>query len=322
MEYPRVRPRTEPPATPGVYVDVDHLVRMQFQAKGISFLPAQPVSSLLMGRHRSRIRGRGLDFEEIRGYLPGDDVRSIDWRVTARTGEPHIRVFTEERDRPALLVVDQRLGMFYGTVKNLKSVTAAETSALAAWRVYDAGDRVGALVFNDHETQEIRPHRSRDSLLRTLSTVARMNRELQASDTAALHPERLNEALRRAERLARHDYLVLVISDFDGADDETRGMLLRMNARNDVVCAVVHDPSATDLPPAESLVVSDGELQMELGLGGERTRQHVAQFASGRIARLLEWQRSTGVPMLPLSSGEDTAEQIRRLLGGTTGGRR
>jgi len=320
MQYPRVRPRAEAAAAAGVYVDVDHLVRLQFQARGISFLPSQPVHSLLMGRHRSRIRGRGLDFEEIRGYLPGDDVRSIDWRVTARTGEPHIRVFTEERDRPALLVVDQRLSMFYGTVKNLKSVTAAEAAALAAWRVYDAGDRVGALVFNDGESHEIRPHRSRDSLLRTLSTVAKLNRQLEASDVAPLHPERLNEALRRAERLARHDYLVVVVSDFSGADDETRSLLLRMNARNDVLCALVHDPSATDLPPAESLVVSDGELQLELG--GERARRKVSEMASSRIAALLDWQRSIGVPMLPLSSGDETAPQLRRLLGGLQGARR
>ena len=107
--------------------------------------------SLLTGRHASRLRGRGLDFEEVRAYLPGDDVRTIDWRVTARTGVPHTRVYTEERDRPALLVVDQRLAMFFGTRLNLKSVTAAEAAALAAWRVFLSGDRVGAVVFDDPE---------------------------------------------------------------------------------------------------------------------------------------------------------------------------
>ena len=101
--------KAEGPRAPGVYVDLDELVRLQFKARGFSFLPRQPIHSLLAGRHASRIRGRGLNFEELRDYLPGDDPRTIDWKVTARTGTPYVRVYTEERDRPALLVVDQRM---------------------------------------------------------------------------------------------------------------------------------------------------------------------------------------------------------------------
>ena len=93
----------------GVYVELDELIRLQFKARGFSFLPRQPIHSLLSGRHASRMRGRGLNFEELRDYLPGDDPRTIDWKVTARTGTPFVRVYTEERDRPALLVVDQRI---------------------------------------------------------------------------------------------------------------------------------------------------------------------------------------------------------------------
>ncbi len=104
---------------------------------------------MLNGRHASRLRGRGLNFEELRGYLPGDDVRAIDWKVTARTGEPHVRVMTEERDRPALIVVDQRMSMFFGSQLNMKAVTAAEAAALAAFRILDQGDRVGGIVFGD-----------------------------------------------------------------------------------------------------------------------------------------------------------------------------
>jgi uncharacterized protein (DUF58 family) len=133
------------PAAPGVYAELDDLVRLRFRARGYSFLPRQPVHSVLAGRHASRLRGRGINFEEIRHYLPGDDIRTMDWRVTARTREPHVRVYTEERDRPVLLVVDQRQSMFFGSRRAMKSVVAAEVAALAAWRVLKAGDRVGAL---------------------------------------------------------------------------------------------------------------------------------------------------------------------------------
>ena len=94
-------------SVPGVYVSLEDLIRIRHRTRGFSFLPRQPVHSLLAGRHASKVRGRGLNFEEIRGYLPGDDVRSIDWKVTARTRKTHVRVFTEERDRPALLVVER-----------------------------------------------------------------------------------------------------------------------------------------------------------------------------------------------------------------------
>jgi uncharacterized protein (DUF58 family) len=137
------------PVDERVHVSLHRLMRLQHAAAGFSFLPRQPVTSLLSGRHASRLRGRGLNFEEIRAYQAGDDIRMIDWKVTARTREAHSRVFTEERDRPGLLLVDQRVNMFFGTRVYMKSVTAAEVAALSAWRLLKATDRVGALVFND-----------------------------------------------------------------------------------------------------------------------------------------------------------------------------
>src|SRR5215468_8343223 len=133
----------------GVYVTLERLASMRHRARGFSFLPRQPVTSLLAGGHTSKLRGRGLDFDEIRKYLPGDDPRTIDWKVTARTRTPHTRVFTEERERQVLLVVDQRLGMFFGSVRMMKSVAAAEAAALGAWRTIAVKDRVGGVVFND-----------------------------------------------------------------------------------------------------------------------------------------------------------------------------
>ena len=125
-------PKSTQAPDPRIVADLSRLVALQFKACGFSFLPRQPVHSLLSGRHGSRIRGRGLNFEEIRAYRPGDDVRTIDWKVTARMRSPHSRVFTEERDRPVLLLVDQRIDMFFGSRLYMKSVTAAEAAALAA----------------------------------------------------------------------------------------------------------------------------------------------------------------------------------------------
>src|SRR6201995_4644154 len=139
---------------PGVHVDLDELIALEHRGGRVSFLPHQPVHSLLSGRFASRMRGRGLNFEEIRDSRPGDDVRSIDWKATVRLQKPHIRVFNEERDRQALLVVDQRLSMFFGSRLAMKSVAAAQAAALGAWRVLGAGDRRGALVFKETEPGE------------------------------------------------------------------------------------------------------------------------------------------------------------------------
>src|SRR4249919_1021128 len=147
------------PLDAGVYVDLDQLIALEQKGRKVSLLPRQPVQSLLSGRYASRMRGRGLNFEEIRDYRTGDDVRSIDWKVTARLQKPHVRVFNEERDRQGLIVVDQRLSMFFGSRLAMKSVTAAETAAVIAWRVLNVGDRVGGVVFNDSDIIEVRPQR-------------------------------------------------------------------------------------------------------------------------------------------------------------------
>ncbi len=166
-----------------IQVSLAHLRSLQAAASGLSFLPRQPSASLLNGRHASRLRGRGLNFEEMRDYLPGDDIRSIDWKATARTGKPYVRVFTEERDRPALLVVDQRMSMFFGSQLNMKAVTAAEAAAITAFRVLNASDRVGGIVFNDDSQVDIAPRRSERTVFALLESIVQMNSALNADKT-------------------------------------------------------------------------------------------------------------------------------------------
>ncbi len=298
----------------GVYVTLPQLVALRSRAVGFSFLPRQPIHSLLAGRHASRLRGRGLNFEEIRRYLPGDDIRRIDWKVTVRTRKTHSRVYTEERERCVLLVVDQRRSMFFGSQRNMKSVTAAEAAALAAWRVLQQKDRVGAIVFNDTEIEEVRPQRSEAGVLRALQLVVKHNRALSTRGVSA--PAILNEALLRAARLATHDFLVCLITDSSGADEETIKTVTRIGAHNDVLVAFVYDPLEAELPDAGPLVISDGLRQMEVDTSDRRLRDDFRdRFASNRAqGRKLLLDRDT--PVLPLSAAEGTAEQIRLRLGG------
>ena len=306
---------------PGVYAQLQDLVALQYKARGFSFLPRQPIHSLLAGRHASRMRGRGLNFEEIRGYLPGDDPRTIDWKITARTREPHVRVYSEERDRPALLIVDQRLSMFFGSRTNMKSVTAAEAAALGAWRVFSSGDRIGAIVVDDAQLHEVRPHRSRQTVLRILGTIIDANHALGANGDAERNPSMLNEALQAAERIARHDHLVAIISDFDGLDGETRRYVTRMARHNDVLAIPVFDPLSREVPEHGTMVVSDGELQLELDTTKGTVVQRLVELAGERMQAIMDWQKELGVPVIPLSTDGDPVDQLRRLLGQRPGRR-
>jgi uncharacterized protein (DUF58 family) len=300
---------------PRVHVDLTHLRGLEGAAAGLSFLPRQPARSVLNGRHSSRLRGRGLNFEEMRDYLPGDDVRSIDWKATARAGKPYVRVFTEERDRPALLVVDQRMSMYFGTVLNMKSVTAAEAAALVAFTVLAQGDRVGGVVFDDERQVEISPRRSRRALYELLATTAEMNLALNADHAAAGDGGRLNQVLGSVARMAGHDQLIFVFSDFAGVDATTRQRLAGLAVHNDVILLLVHDPSALALQLDESLVVGAAQRQAEVNLADPDVRRATGRFYAERIESILRWSQEIDVSVLPLSSGERTLDQIRTLMG-------
>ncbi|MDW4497362.1 DUF58 domain-containing protein [Sulfitobacter sp. D35] len=319
-EAARIRTGTMPQVSapedsdPRIRLTLPHLRALEAQARRISFLPRQPARSILNGRHASRLRGRGLNFEELRDYLPNDDIRTIDWKVTARTGTPHVRVYTEERDRPTLIVVDQRMSMFFGSVLNMKAVTAGECAALAAHRILDQGDRVGGIVFGDETIAEIRPARSRRALTTFLTALAEAN-ALLAADAPPATPMPMNRVLESVARIAPRNHLVLIFSDFDEVDATTHRLVAGLARRNDLVIGLVSDPFADDLPPDARFVVSDGALQAEIDTGDRATHRSLADMAQGRLAAILDWQRSLGVPVLPLTTAEDSVTQMRRLMG-------
>ncbi|WP_035484670.1 DUF58 domain-containing protein [Geminicoccus roseus] len=302
-------------ADQGVHVELQDLVRLRAQASGFSFLPRQPVHSLLAGRHASRLRGRGLSFEELRRYVPGDDVRAIDWKVTARTRKPHVRVFTEERDRPVLLVVDQRRSMFFGSRRAMKSVAAAELAALAAWRALAAGDRVGLLVFDDHDVVAIPARRSQQQVLQIIHAIVRKNRALRAD--LPLHPDPaiLDRVLDAALRIATHDQLVCLIGDGAGVGAHTIEQVTRLSRHNDVLFAFVFDPLEASLPEAGTLVMAAGELQLEVDTSSRRLGQSFADDFAQRLQTLRRLSRERAMPFLPISTEGEVAGQVRSLLG-------
>jgi len=304
------------PASDDIYTNLRALVRLRYTAQGFSYLPRQSVRSLLSGRKRSRLRGRGLDFDELRHYRPGDDIRTMDWRVTNRTGKPHVRVYTEERDRPVIAIVDQRLPMFFGSQHKMKSVVAAEVAAITAWRVLEVGDRIGAILFNDERCLEVKPTRSERKVMGWLGDLANMNNELSVTPGRSSNPAALAQALQLLESSIGHDYLVVLISDFYGWDAQALKIIRSISQHNDIICSLIFDPLERDISRANNLVVSDGRYQLQIdpheqGLG----EKFEASFESSMAHVQGELKRHR-IPVVPVDTSTPVSDQLREKLGG------
>ncbi|RLA47955.1 MAG: DUF58 domain-containing protein [Gammaproteobacteria bacterium] len=298
-----------------VYANLKDLVALQHQASGFSFLPKQPVHSILAGRHSSRLRGRGLNFEELRHYHTGDDIRTMDWKVTNRTGKPHVRVYTEEKERPVLLLVDQRISMFFGSQLKMKSVIAAELTALSAWRALSGGDRVGALVFNDTEIVETRPQRSRKTVMQIFHNVLVLNHALNAQYASVPNNAQLNITLKKAEQVSEHDCLIVIISDMSGWNAETVKRIKRLRRHNDVIASLVFDELEKNLPSNSQLVMSDGEMQIQVDAGkAGLAAQFTEHFESG-VEHLQAELNKHGIPVIPMNTTDSVLYQVKQAMG-------
>ncbi|MDC0948491.1 DUF58 domain-containing protein [Gammaproteobacteria bacterium] len=299
----------------GAYCSLQSLVAQKYQAKGFSLRPRGAIHSVVAGQKPSKMRGRGTDFEELRVYQRGDDIRSIDWKVTARTGETHTRVYNEERDRPVWLVIDQRQSMFFGSQRAMKSVLAAEAAALAAWRVIDVGDRVAAVVFNDQRCELFPPLRSSARVMQILAAVVEQNHKLKANTEVKDHPSQINVALQRVASAAPHDTLVVVISDLSGADDTSRQWIDQIAQRNDLLIAHVSDPLEGELPPSGTWVVGDSRLQLSIDASDLALRTAYAGAFQQRLETIKTVLQQRQVPVIALQTPRGAADQLRDALG-------
>ena len=201
----------------------------------------------------------------------------------------------------------------------MKSVTAAEAAALAAWRVVDAGDRVGAIVFNDQEIREIKPQRSKKTVMQILQRIVEYNTALAVDRDIQSNRGMLDRALEKAMHLAGHDYLICVISDFFGLSEKSLYLVKQLCRHNDVILSLVYDPLARKLPETGTLVISDGNRQIVLDSRENRLKERFPEFMEGRLKTLSDNLNKFGVPVLPLHTAEDVAGQVRKILGYTPG---
>jgi uncharacterized protein (DUF58 family) len=269
-----------------VQVTIADLVRWQARANKLPTRRQFRARAALAGQHQSRFRGRGVDYLESRHYLPGDDIRNMDWRVTARTGRAHTKVFQEERERPVVLLLDRNPSMYFATRGVLKSVMAAHLAALLAWSTVRSGDRIGGFAFGGEQHHELEPAGGRRGAMRLIKPLVEwMNPPSQKPER-----ETLATALGRLRRVARPGTLVVILSDFYHQDEELERQLSRLRQHNDVMACQILDPIEARGLPLGSYPVTDGEQQQILQLRNQhdfQRQQEQLQAAYGRTPELL-----------------------------------
>ena len=301
-----------PPGFQGVEVRLADLLSMRHQTGVLGVKAKKRAHTLLAGGERSPFKGRGMDFEESRRYQPGDDVRLMDWRVMARTHEPYLKVFREERERPVFMVVDHRRGMRFGTKVAFKSVIAAHAAALLAWSSQERGDRVGAVVFSDTDHVELRPRGGRAGVLQLLNLLAQESTHLsQEMERQSTTTSPLQLALNRVMTTAKPGSLIFLLSDFREWDQHAKQTLIRLGRHQDVVAIFMYDQLEQEPPPAGQYPVTDGKRMGILNTGSAKTIQSYAARFRERYEDVRTLCRTRGIGFIPLGTHDDILFQLR-----------
>jgi len=301
-----------------VFTSLRELMEMEQHARHFSLLAnKQKVKSILGGKHASKLRGRGLDFEEVRQYVKGDDIRNIDWKVTARTKKTHTRVFSEEKEKPALIVVDQSKSMFFGSTKRTKSVVAAELAALVAFRVLTQGDRVGGVVFADEGIDVLLPKRDRRNILRLLEKIVQRNQELAHSSPVPFETS-LRETIQKIRNIVTHDFLVVIISDFHRYSPEVIKFISQISQHNDIILAKITDPMEKEIPGTK-FIAGDSETQITVDGTSKKIRNRFAEGFESDFVSFQNQMKKHRIPVFTINTTEALDQQIKDVFKGGKG---
>jgi uncharacterized protein (DUF58 family) len=310
----------------GAEIKTDNLVAIRHLAKLLPIHKQKKVLNELAGIHTSNLRGRGVDFSEVRSYQPGDDIRAMDWRVTARNQKPHIKVFHEERERPIMIVCDLRSSMFFGTQYAFKSVLAADISSLLSWAALNNGDRIGALLFDNNREIDVRPKPGRKQVMHVLHELAEFTQQQEPSvdkqgssdqknSTKQKSVGRLADMCRHVRQITRPGSTIFFISDWQGFDQDCERQLHKIGKNNDVVALNIFDAFEKDILPLGSYPLTDGQQRLQLECYSKSQGVAHQQAFEQRLKDLKQRMLKLGIPLINLQAQGDIISDLRAGLG-------
>jgi uncharacterized protein (DUF58 family) len=293
-----------------VRVELADLLALRAAGESIR-LAAPRIRAVAAGGHLSPYKGRGVEFDESRPYQPGDDLRTIDWRVTARTGKPHTKVFREERNRPVFVWLDVRRPMLFATRGAYKGVRAAEMAALIAWSAVANGDRLGGLVFTESEHHELRPALGLRAVLRLFREIAAdaiwsAEALARAAETAADH------ALLRLTRVARPGSLIFMLTDFRGLGPDAEQHLRKLAGHCELFLVQFYDPVEADLPPPGRYRIQAGTRSFAIETADRAARALYHDRFLRRRDRLRALARLRGVHVIECATTDEPRNVLAR----------
>ena len=284
------------------------MIQLRRYAQSVHYQPEG--RALRSGPHVSKLRGRGMDFAEVRNYQAGDEIRHMEWRVTARTGRPHVKIYQEERERPVVILADFNPSMIFGTRVAFKSVIAARLAALLAWTVVKQGDRIGGLFFSATEHSEFTP-RGRDlgvlPLLASLSHYTEQSGMLREKK-----PRPLSDALIRLRRVIRPGSILVLISDFYTMDAECEQHLNRLRGHNDVLAYHICDPIELHPPKPQQYAMTNGQQEIMLDTNIAAVSSAYVEYCQRRIEVLKERFKRLQIQYVQTVSDTDLVKLVQQ----------
>ncbi|MDP2506121.1 DUF58 domain-containing protein [Oceanobacter sp. 3_MG-2023] len=311
----------------GSQLNPAQLIRLSQLARHIPLKKQQRILSSRAGNHVSRVKGRGLDYAENRQYLPGDDIRAMDWRVTARTGSPHIKVYQEEKERPVLLVTDLRASMNFGSRRTLKQLLAADLTALLGWAAIAEGSRLGALLFNDNDELDLRPKPGRRQQLHIINSLATLydtrppGSHVPASASASPQ-QRITDMCLHLRRIAKPGSSIYFISDWHGMNADAEAQLFTLSRHCDLTAIQIYDPLEARLPASGWLTLTNGQRRDLINSSSQRQQHSHQQRFEQQQQQLQQHMLRLQMPLLTLSTADEPLPSLLAGLGLTrvTGG--
>ena len=298
---------------PNIFLTLENLLKFEWISSVLNITASNKKSnSILSGRFASKLRGRGLDFEEARPYIIGDDIRNIDWRVTAKTGKTHTKVFTEEKEKPAFILVDQSPSMGFGSISKTKAVIAGELASLIAHKIKKSGDRVGGMVFTGTDYDLITPKRDPKNLIYFLQKIVAANQKIYEHKEFDFEKSLL-EVISKLNNVITHDYLVFVISDFFRYSDSVVQYLSQIALHNDLVLIKVYDKMEA-LIPEEKIVVSNKNYQYNLNGKNKKLREDIKADFDTNYKNFKSELEKYEISMFKINTSEPVENQLMEVF--------
>lgn len=304
----------------GIALGIEELLCYQQFAKQIDLTPRKTPQAKLAGGYVTKHKGRGMEFDEARHYQAGDDIRAIDWRVTARTGKTHTKVYREERERPVIFVCDQSKSMQFGTRLMTKAMQAAHCCAALAWAATSRGDRVGGVVFDSADHKECKPMTRKRALLAWFHDMQTINNQaverMAKQGLFSSNETSFSDMCVRLRRLARPGSLVYLVSDFSQLNDTNQLQLFQLARHCELRALIIEDPLEVSLPSSpqvQALNVTNGQQEQTWYIGDSAQQQQYQQQRERITSQQRTFFQQSKISAQRICAGTPLQAQITKL---------